>query len=171
MPIVIEGVATNSQSLNTTTHTVPIPTGTAAGDILVAVYCIDGTPTLGNPSGWTKIGEVTESGGPGHKVAAWFKVAGASESATTFSTSASEESIGVVYRISGGDSGTAPEWATQDGAGDTGDPDPPNLTPSWGSAENAWIAFAGTDGGVEATGEPAGYLNNLEDNSGGSGGV
>lgn len=171
MAVAVQSAAFSTEPLNTTSHDVPIPAGTTSGDLLIAIAVIDGTSGSETaPSGWSALLNVDESTGT-HRVIGWYKTAGASESATTFTTAASEKSTTVVYRIDGQDSGTAPEAATAEGAGDTSPGDPPNLAPSWGSEETLWIAFVGLDTADEPTGAPSGYANLATDSAGGSTGT
>jgi hypothetical protein len=81
----------------TTTFTPSVPSGTAEGDLLVAV-CF-GAASWNTPSGWTSQLSASSSA----YISVFTKTAGASESATTFELSIESYGYVVVYRITGAD--------------------------------------------------------------------
>ena len=171
MAIAVEASAEPQEALNTTTHDITMPIGVSSGDLLIAIAVIDGsTGTVTKPTGWTDIGNVVNTGVV--RIYAWYKIAGASETDTTFATSASEESASVVIRISGHDASTTPpEIQTISGGADTGAHDPPSISPSWGSAESLFIAVAGVDNSGQPGAVSSGYTQLSLTSTGGSGGV
>jgi type II secretory pathway pseudopilin PulG len=79
---------------------VSIPAGTSAGDLLIAAVAADGNPTISTPAGWTLID--CGSNGTVVTLGAWRKIAGASESAPTFTwTGGNEQAYGWIMRFTG----------------------------------------------------------------------
>jgi len=96
---VIEGRSVTAFSADQTSHTISLPAGITAGDYLVMVFAKDGASgTVTPPSGWTQ-----KQGGTGVDAAYVFdRTADGSESGTvTVSTSVSDSSSAIVWRISG----------------------------------------------------------------------
>jgi hypothetical protein len=94
------------------------------------------------------------SGTASHAVA--WRVASGTEGGATISVPLSGASATrhVAYRIAG--QTLPPQSATATGSSAT--PNPPALTPTWGSAETLWIATMAHDGSTLAT-APANYAN------------
>ena len=71
--------------------TIPVPTGYAAGDLLIIFVAVNTAPTT--PSGWTVIQNATGS------VTCYYKFAGASESSVSLTfTGTAAQSVMVAYR-------------------------------------------------------------------------
>jgi hypothetical protein len=160
-------VATNTGNLSSAnaTYNAPLPASIQAGDLLVVfIGCSNGTggTTIGTPSGWTQL--YTQAGGGNmRRHAAYYRVADGGEGATQAFT-ASNASIwaSTACRITGYQ-GT-PEAGTP-ATGNSTAPNPPSLTPSWGSAKTLWLAgmAATTASGGATTTAPASYTNQLTD--------
>lgn len=91
-----------STTVNTTTVnsiTIPPPAGTSAGDVLVACVALNGGTVTGAPAGWSQIAAVTSIANP--HVYGYYKVAGASEPAATWTLSATVANGGGIARYSG----------------------------------------------------------------------
>jgi len=86
---------------DTTSITITKPT-TDVGDLLIAAVATDGSTTFPTPSGWTEIDQ--GSNGTAVTLGAWYKIAGASESAPTFTWSGNRSAYGWMMRFSGHDS-------------------------------------------------------------------
>ena len=85
MAIVVESVSTGSAAGGN--YTVPVPTGTTAGDLLLAVGLADPDGSTWNPpSGWTAVPSGSLAGANGD-IKCWWKVA-ATESTYTFTADA-----------------------------------------------------------------------------------
>jgi hypothetical protein len=117
-----------------TSHTVNLPASIAAGDLLIVFFGYY-TGTVSTPGGWETMG--TENNGTSVYQAIFYKTASGSEGSTlTVTTGSSTKSSHVSYRISGW-TGTPEKGSVATGTDSA--PNPPSLTPSWGSAETLWI--------------------------------
>lgn len=100
--IVRAAVSTNVATTADTGLTIPVPAGTAAGDVLVACLALNGSsvPATGTPAGWTKIAGVTSITNP--RVYGYSRVATSSEpDSYRWSFSASVVSAGGIARYTG----------------------------------------------------------------------
>ena len=150
---VLETTSTYASTSASTSHSVSLPSGINAGDLLL-LQC-NGTALLsGTPSGWTTFITGTTN--------IFYRFADGSEGSTVSLTFAAAQSVAAaVMRVSGVD--TAPEGSTATGTATQ--PDGPNLAPSWGSADVMWVSLntwaeTATDHTVNTY--PSGYTNTLE---------
>lgn len=143
-PVYLSNTPTVLDSADTTNHLVSMPASVGVGDLLIALLAVDGTPTLTTPSGWTSLAQVNAT--TAAKGAIFYTVAAGTEGGTTvdFVTSASERMMAQVVRIQAGTYSGTPEQANTTFAG-TLTPDPPSLSPSWGSDDTLWLAILVTD--------------------------
>lgn len=154
-PLTVQATNT-STSGSGTSHSVALPAGITAGDLLIAVF---GYVTLGAtvtpPAGWTLVG----SGGSVLALAIYRRTANGSEGGTaTFTTSASAASMHNTYRIAGQHASSNPEISAFPTTAD-----PPSLSPSWGAANTLWLAIlAHTANSPDITAAPANYTNLLK---------
>lgn len=141
----------------------------AGGELLVLFMVFDGEPTLSNmAAGWVQ--ELRELNGTAVTVEVWTKEAVGGEEDFTFNTSASEHSNVRFFEIPAG------EWESLEFAaaatGNSTEPAPPDLSPSWGSDDNLFLALYGKDLGNVTTGFPANYPDNqFHENTGGGSSV
>lgn len=146
--------ATNTGTDNSTATTsadVQLPAGIQAGELLMIVGGNGGTLTSVAATGWTVLYN-------GTKQTILYKFASGSEGASvTVSWTGSIKNVWHSVRITGAHASTAPEIASA--TGNSNAPNPPTLTPSWGSAANLWIATFGA-GQNEADTYPAAYTDN-----------
>lgn len=133
---------------NSTTHNVNMPATINSGDLLLALFTSDETPTHNTPAGWTQIGTTTN--GTSVSTSVWAKSATGSEGPTVnFGTSNTQQAAAQVYRIAAGtwrNSGTlANDVETAAGtAAATQNPNSPSLNPTnWNIEPTLWLAFAG----------------------------
>lgn len=142
-----------------TEHTVNLPSGIQAEDLLLVFFVSDGTPTITFPEGWTQLFQTADDSAV--KFGAWYRIADGGEGATiTVTTSASEWTAHTSYRITGY-SGT-PEVGTPT-TGASANPDPPSLTPSWGAKDTLWFAIQGNDSNKTVSDYPADYTDGRND--------
>jgi len=165
--------ATNTSAVSTagTTHTVNLPTGIASGDLLIVFFSkkSGSSNTLTWPSGWTALTDVNNGTNTGQSTA--YRIADGTEGTTiSVTSSASVKSAHNSYRITSWHGTTPPEG----GAGSTGssaNPDPPSVSPSWGSADNLFLEAASVGSNTSSSAASTNYTNLLTINStGGSGG-
>lgn len=134
---------------NTTNHLVAMPATVAAGDLLVClISTASNSATITTPAGWTAGSTEASDGGP--KVFLFFKTATGSEGGTTvdFVTSAGIRASAHVLRFQVGTYSGNPEVVySENGPGvPSANPDPPNISPSWGSANTYWVIFCAPGG-------------------------
>ncbi|TIW95948.1 hypothetical protein [Mesorhizobium sp.] len=139
-------------SSNTTSSTVTFPTGFVAGELLLLWFASDNLITPTTPSGWTSL--YTASNG-GIRFTGYYKQATGSEGASMVVSHGSCQTAWGCLHVTGQTS-SVPE-ATSVGASSSA-PNPPSLTPSWGSASDLWFAAA-AQWGFSITAGPAGYTN------------
>jgi type II secretory pathway pseudopilin PulG len=86
-----------------TSIVVGVPIGTTAGDLLIAAVATDEdtSTTITTAAGWTLIDRGVSSGAV--TLGAWYKVAGASESAPTFNWTGGQQAYGWMMRFTGQD--------------------------------------------------------------------
>jgi hypothetical protein len=145
-PLAIATSATyNSASTNQTTHNITLPSGIQSGDLLLMFLSVDGgTDNLTN-TGWTRL--LTEFTTDSECRYVLGRIATGSEGSTvSFTTTNSEHSAAVTYRITGARNDLTTNAIAVSGSVNTGGNattvNPPSLTPSWGSATNLWFATA-----------------------------
>lgn len=153
---------------NTTSHAVTIPSGDV-GDLLVVALAVDGAPTISintgaSGAGWSRAGQASNSTTVTGDV--FWKVAEGSD-ALTLTTSASEQSSHVVYRIKEFGAGVE----TSNANGSSTNSNPPSLTPSWGSAETLWLVARMGDSTVQPTVAPTDFGGLVSIAAAGTGGA
>jgi hypothetical protein len=147
------------ETANDTNHIVNLPSGIAAGDLLLVFFSADGNPTITLPGGWNQLFQTVC--GSAVKHGAWYRVADGTEGASiTVTTTASEMCAYTSYRII--DYAGTPELPTA-ATGTTQYPNPPSLTPSWGAKDTLWFACYGNDNNKTASGYPTNYGNGRND--------
>jgi len=147
---VVESTTTGQSNANTTSHSVTLPATVNSGDLLVAVFTVDGNSAVtwdnATAGTWTELFNTTGSTAVRHLVR--YKVADGTEDGLTLSIgTASEQASWRILRISGTtgniEAGTPATAASTDTHAEF--PNTPSLTPSWGSKKTLWIATLGTD--------------------------
>lgn len=160
--IVTTGVSSPASS---TSWTVTLPASLVSGNLLLAECQANGADVITVPTNWTSLFN------PADGTFAFYKYSNGSEGASVTVTGGSSRSAGcVVYQISGTDGVTAP--AIGNFAETTSSSyDPPSLTPSWGSANTMWFAYASGRSNVTASVGPSGFSALNTQVSGGSNAV
>jgi len=138
-PVYLSNTATDLGGADATSHLVQMPAAVTTGDLLLALIALDGTATITTPSGWTSLPQGSDAAVRG---AVFYKVAAGTEGGTTvdFVSSSAERMEAQVVRIQVGTFQSVPESAFTMFAVATVNPDSPNLTPSWGSANTLWLS-------------------------------
>jgi trimeric autotransporter adhesin len=157
-PHILSSITSFNTSDQTTT-TVTLPDSIVAGNLLLIVYAVDGTPssTTTWPAGWTVCSALTydPDGAVGLEVR--YRVADGTEGASIEVTlSPTNQFSAVALRITdytGTPScGTPVTTAT---ATPVATFDPPSYTAPWGAADNLWIAAMANDDGRRTAVWPA----------------
>lgn len=150
-----------------TAHLVNMPATVDAGDLLLVLFANDDNATVTTPSGWTLLG--TDTNSTFLRLSIYYKSADGTEDGTTvdFVTSATEQAVAQVYRITGWDS---IEGSIFDPNGSSTTPDPPSFNPTgWGVRDTLWIAAEANANGETVSAYPTSYTNGT--NSVSTGGV
>lgn len=164
--------ATNESSTNTagTSHTVSLPTGITAGDLLIVFFAIGSTAATVNAlTGWT---ELVDAGVANGTVILCRTADGTEGASIILTTSASTRDASISYRISDAENVATrtPELSTV-ATGTSTAPNPTTCTPTGGAKDYLWIAQF-SNGGEEAdddtwvTSAPAGYTGLLQKSCG-----
>lgn len=132
--------ATNTGTDSGTTVTsssVNLPSGIASGNLLLVFATFDGPPgTITWPAGWTQLYAADNTAGS----AAAYRIANGSEGASiTVSWENARRTGWRSLRITGNHASNAPQMATANFT-NSANPNPPNLSPSWGEDNTLWIA-------------------------------
>lgn len=138
--IVVESVATSADPASTDPITPSLPSGITSGDLLVlAIRLATSGRAATTPTGWTLI----TSGFADNGLFAVFArdADGLEGSTVSVNLDGTAQYAANAYRISGAH-GVASGVEGSTVYTDLAAPNPPSLTPSWGSAENLWLVFA-----------------------------
>lgn len=163
-PTTAPAIAARSQggtsAVDTTSHSITLPSGISAGDLLIVVFSVDGAPTVSvntgvSGSNWNKLGQ--DSNSTTVTGAIFWKVAEGSD-ALTLTTSSAEQSTHICFRITGVMPGlTDISGTSANGSSTNGNP--PDHTPPNGTQNYLSIATLSTDAQVVATAAGASYVN------------
>lgn len=155
-PVVAATTSSAKTAATGTTHTVSLPSGIQAGDLLLVFWVdADVASTVATPSGWTELFNMV--GTADQRRYAMYRVADGSEGATvTVTTSNAERSAHTAYRIAAGSYQGEPVAGTVNSNTSTS-PDPNSLTSGFGSVPTLWIASSHSAGTSAATTPPTNY--------------
>lgn len=159
-----------------------MPVLVVVGDLLLMIVGIAiNNYTATTPAGWTLLSNFA-SGAGGIRFFIYYKIATGTEGGTSVDvvTSAGIRSSHHVYRIQAGTYSGSPEISTSQNPGGVDvNPNPPNLAPSWGSANTLWIipaaiagnptvsVYPGTDG-VRTNGHSTNTMLSCRSNAAGA---
>jgi hypothetical protein len=159
---IVAGYNTSIEAANATTHTINLPTGISNGELLVVFFATDGDNTVGWPNegtDWILIFEVSDTR-DAHLSCA-YRIADGNEGTTIdVTTTSSETSAHISFRITGHGAGTNPPEASTGIVNADSNPDPDSLTTSWGADDNLWIVMEGNDDDDLVTAYPTNYGSN-----------
>lgn len=157
-------VNSNTSSMGlATSHTVNLPSGIVAGNLLLIFFANNEDRLPSTPSGWTRLVTDAATGGTSSNqdtLTVFAKIATGSEGATvSCTTAANVRSAHTSYQVTGNRNGvTAAEILAAIVVGASNQPKSPNLAPGWGAAMILWFsAIAATDGSRTISSYPAGY--------------
>ena len=168
--------ATNTGLLNagSTSHSVPLPAGLVAGELLI-IGCASQwnlTATWNTPSGWNVLLANTQNGASQGAQAWFWKIASGSEGATQAVTSSIVcRAAYNSYAISNHDASQAPTALAAPDAGAGVNPNPPSLTPSWGNSKNLWLVAASMSHANIPSDYPDNFTNAISGNASTSNGA
>ncbi len=142
-----EDTNSNTEDSDVTTHTIDMPATCTTGNLAVAVFGTDADPTITwDEAGWTQLGGNL---GPGSGSAGQLRVkvatGGDAGDSFTISTSTSQQSASFTFCIQDWEGTLAGAEAGTVATGTTTTPDPPSVTPSWGSDDTLWIPICVND--------------------------
>lgn len=151
------GVGYSEEGAPTNTHDVIVPTTINSGDLLILIVTLGGDRQIDTITGWTILDET--SNGASQSLSIAYKIASGSETDFTY-TSAGGGTLTTnrCFRIINWHGTTPPEAGTGS-TGDSANPNPPSLSPSWGNAKTLFFAVTALD-----TGTVSGYPTNYDDN-------
>ncbi len=157
----VEAVNGGNDLANLLNHTVNLPAGIVADELLLVVFTSDGNEAIGWPGGWV---ELFEEQLAACTLAVGYRIADGSEGATiTVTTGNAQMTSHTSYRISGYFGVPEVGAATN---GNSNIPDPPNLAPSWGARSTLWFAVVGyNDGRFIINAYPVNYTDGRLDRS------
>ncbi|MDP3726433.1 MAG: hypothetical protein Q8R36_04525 [bacterium] len=139
---------------------VDLPAGIVANDLIILFGSTGNDGEFsGVPSGFTLLFDTGVAGGLDFR--GWYKVAAGGETAVTVNRTVDRHCSFISYRISG-------YQGTPEAAVATPSKDPPNLSPSWGSAKTLWLAGVGDENDDPATAGPTGFSGFLQTGTGGA---
>jgi hypothetical protein len=158
-------VNSGTDTTGATSHSIALPTGISAGDLLLVFVVTDGNPTLSGTLTTEYTPILNTTSGTAVRLAIYAKSASGSEGSTVaLTTSASEAACFRSARIAaarwkGGTITAAVEVASATGS--SVNPNPPSLNPTnWDVEDTLWIAGQGCDGNRATTGYSSGYSSN-----------
>lgn len=140
--------AVSTETSDTTTHDYLIPSGNAAGKLLILIITHDGQlVSVGGLSGFTFFDQYDiGAGAGGADIEIWYKITDGTETNSTYTTTGSEKTVTHSLLVSDSDIDILFEVASHT-ENSVSSANPPNLAPSWGLKRNLWIVFIGGDVG------------------------
>lgn len=159
---VVEATSTYHADSELDSHPVTLPTGITAGDLLLLFLTLPrmAGSNIDLPSGWSSLYADNYATGSSYtKVRGIYKTASGSEGGTvTVATPGLARFASVGLRISGWqgtpEAGTAAKAASAN-------PNPPSLSPSWGSDKTLWLAVAHSSAADAVSSYPSSYTDGL----------
>lgn len=152
-PNILDSLGTDFDTA-ATAHTVPMPTGVVAGEVLIVWFEASGNQTITETAGgWTKMSQITQGGN--NTAAVFYRIAGASNTFTSSHNSA--RAAAIAFRIAGAN-GTVDGANAQGGA--TSSWNPPSVTSSTGTTQKYLAMVLGGSGtALNPYTPPSGYTN------------
>jgi len=148
----MQNIVLGRETTNTTSHTISMPSGLSAGDLLLVFIATDGDNTISNWDGLTELENA--SNGTAVSLSVGYKIADGSEGSTlTFTTTSNEQSVYIACRITG--YGTPQISAVNSGT--SINPVPNSLSPSGGALDYMCISLMGSDRDKTVSSFPSDY--------------
>ena len=163
-----------------TTHNASMPATVNSGDLLLVFISLHYTSfnspaTIQTPSGWTEVWNARHTVSSNViEVGVYARISNGTEGSTTvdFATSGTNPNSNgsaQCYRITDWFGAVSGIEAGTENNGASANPDPPSLTPSWGSADTLWFVVAGAaDDDATVSSYPSLFGNGVDTTSGAS---
>lgn len=143
MAIAVASTSVGNSGGVTTAHTITLPSGNQAGDLVLVFFSNDNADTATPPAGWSTVFSTQNTGKS--TLSVFSRILPAPLSSIVVNTGSAQGSCHACYRVTGHDPSTAVQLATAT-IGNTPEPDPPLLNPAaWDTGSALWIAVAGWD--------------------------
>lgn len=162
----VEATANSDVGSGSTSITVTLPTGIVSGS-LVLIYVTGSAQSARDFSitNWTQLAEQGTGSSTAVTGAVFYRFCDGGEGASVSCTWTSGQiASAIAIRLAGHHASSAPE-ASSATTGSTATPDPASLSPSWGSANTLWIAFATLRDSDAFTSYPTSYDDNQLSNT------
>lgn len=148
-PVIVSSATTATVGTSaTTTYAINLPASVASGDMMLMFlqYRRGNRLVTGFTQAWNTASSFNAGGGSTWQAYVFWRISDGTEgsSTTVTITTGSENVIATVFRITGAQSVGAGTTANSVSAA----PNPPNLSPSWGSAKTLWFIFISTPNGT-----------------------
>ncbi len=157
--IAYESHTTAVLASNGTTLTIDVPSGTVAGDLLLAAVAADENPTIA-ATGWTSINQGAAPGNAA-RLAVFYRVATAPVPASySFTWTGGQQAAGAMFRYSGVDTTTPLDVAAASNTGTTTAPTAPTITTVTNGARIVRI-YAADDDDLEGSPYPASHIGRV----------
>lgn len=159
-PLEVKGTSSGSSSSGSTGHTVTLPNGIVAGELLIVILGVNrGDGISWGGTGFTEFFDVAK-GGICELAFAYKKATG---SETTISvTTGDENAAWTCYRIANAeDPATQAPEASTGATGTSNTPNPDSITPTGGEKDYLFLAAHVNDDGRTTSVFPSGYSNGL----------
>lgn len=158
---VVESVTTTAFGAGPGPHAVAMPATVNSGELLVIFFGCSYASSITNPAGWTEKWDQDVSSNS-RRSSCHVKVADGTEDGTTVSITVpdGDQAAAHTYRISGWYGTLAGVEVGTAATGTDDSPNPPSLTPSWGSADQLFLVSAVYKGDFTTTSSyPTNYTN------------
>lgn len=151
----IRSTTSASDSSDTTTHVIDMPSGISIGDTILVCFICDGNPTVTinttvSGSNWSNF---TLQGYGTSLIGNMYAKIAESTNALTLNTDNSEQGSSIVYCLYNAD--TAQDGPTA--SGDSANINPASIGEAPAASDNLYIVFGGADGNVVASVAPDGF--------------
>ena len=146
-PVIQTTNSGNNGTSRGTTTTVTYPTGIAVGDVVILVVTTENSASITNPSG-SGFTQLSNTASSSVTMLVSYQVAASALSGTFNVTTGNARTSWAILRIDGRQGN--PEAGTA-ATGSGTSPNPPSLTPSWGSASTLWLSIVGFGGSTSAS--------------------
>lgn len=144
-----------------TSHTIDMPAGIEAGDLLVCVFACDATSGGASMSGWTELFERNESSANQVTAAVYYKTATGGDTGTV-TTASARWSAHVTLRVAGAGTPTATATDAQ-----TADADPPSHD-AGSLQKHLWLALVAWDSSAAQADSSGSFIGGIPSGFGGA---